>query len=73
MDRSSKEPTATDERVAENATPARREPVTRHEGDTDPETGLPPGTHPDDSSPLDAGGLLDPSRFVHRKKKKPEA
>jgi hypothetical protein len=62
MDDRSNEPTATDERIAENATPAKRIPVTRREGDTDPETGLPPGQHDDDSSPLDPGGLLDPAR-----------
>jgi hypothetical protein len=68
MDRSDG-PTETDQRVAENAAPAKREPVTRGKGDTDPTTGLPPGTHDDDSSPLDRGGLLDPSRLDPRKKK----
>lgn len=66
MDDRSNEPTATDERIAENRTPARRIPVTRREGDTDPETGLPPGMHDDDRSPLDAGGPLDPVRVRHR-------
>jgi hypothetical protein len=67
MDDRSNEPTATDERIAENAVPARRIPVTRREGDTDPQTGLPPGMHDDDSSPLDPGGLLDPARAKREK------
>jgi hypothetical protein len=75
MDRSD-EPTVTGERVAENATPAKREPVTRRQGDTDPNTGLPPGMHDDDSSPLDPGGTLDPARLdprnVDPRKKKHE-
>lgn len=49
------ERTETDERVDEiKAHPPTRAPLTRREGDTDPETGLPPGLHDDDSSPLDA-------------------
>lgn len=53
--------TETDDRVAENATPAQRTPVTRRAGDTDPATGLPPGMHDDDRSPLDPGMPLDPT------------
>jgi hypothetical protein len=59
-DRSS-EHTETDDRVAENKTPSERVPVTRKPGDTDPATGLPPGMHDDDRSPLDPGGPLDPT------------
>ncbi|HWT05542.1 MAG TPA: hypothetical protein VN224_07280 [Xanthomonadales bacterium] len=59
-DRSS-ERTETDERVAENRTPAPRAPVARDDStDTDPATGLPRGTHDDDASPLDPGKPLDP-------------
>ncbi|HEY4440733.1 MAG TPA: hypothetical protein VGN14_09765 [Candidatus Elarobacter sp.] len=61
MNDTGKTRTETDERVAENATPAPRAPVTRREGDTDPATGLPPGMHDDDRSPLDPGGPLDPT------------
>jgi len=57
----SRERTQTDERVAENQIPSERVPVTRKRGDTDPATGLPPGMHDDDSSPLDPGGPLDPT------------
>ena len=55
--------TETEKRAQENAdvTP-QRAPVTRKPGDTDPATGLPPGMHDDDSSPLDAGGNLDVTR-----------
>ena len=59
-DRSS-ERTETEERVAENRTPSERVPVTRKSGDTDPATGLPPGMHDDDRSPLDPGGPLNPT------------
>jgi hypothetical protein len=55
------ERTETDERVAENRTPAARLPVTRNEdAEIDPATGLPRGMHDDDSSPLDRGKQLDP-------------
>lgn len=53
QDDRSHERTETDERVAENQTPAERVPVTRDDGAVDPDTGLPRGTHGDDSSPLD--------------------
>ncbi len=53
--------TETDERVAENRTPAPRAPLTRDDAtDTDPATGLPRGMHDDDASPLDPGKPLDP-------------
>jgi hypothetical protein len=53
--------TETDERVAENRTPAERAPLTRDGGsDIDPATGLPRGMHDDDASPLDPGKPLDP-------------
>ena len=59
-DRSS-ERTETDERVAENQTPAQVAPVTRRaDADVDPATGLPRGMHDDDTSPLDRGKPLDP-------------
>ena len=58
--------TETDDRVDENRTPSERVPLTRKTGDTDPDTGLPPGMHDDDSSPLDPGGPLDPTGG-HRK------
>jgi hypothetical protein len=64
-DRSS-ERTETDERVAENRTPSERVPVTRKSGDTDPATGLPPGMHDDDRSPLDPGGPLDPTKGLKK-------
>ncbi len=55
--------TETEERAAENASvPPHRAPVTRDYSDNDPATGLPPGMHDDDSSPLDAGGKLDVTR-----------
>ena len=62
MDDRSNDPTATDERVAENATPSPVAPVTRKpgDGDVDPATGLPRGMHDDDASPLDRGKPLDP-------------
>jgi hypothetical protein len=56
-DRSS-ERTETDDRVDENRAPAERVPLTRN---TDPDTGLPPGMHDDDRSPLDPGSTLDPT------------
>jgi hypothetical protein len=57
----SDEPTETDERVAENRTPAPIAPVTRDAGAAvDPSTGMPPGMHEDDASPLDRGNALDP-------------
>jgi hypothetical protein len=57
----SNERTETDERVAENRTPAERAPLTRDDrADTDPATGLPRGTHGDDASPLDPGKPLNP-------------
>lgn len=59
-DRSS-ERTVTDDRVDENRTPSERVPLTRKPGDTDPETGLPPGMHDDDHSPLDPGGPFNPT------------
>ena len=59
QDRSS-ERTETDERVAENQTPAPIASVTRDARDVDPNTGMPPGMHDDDSSPLDRGKPLDP-------------
>jgi hypothetical protein len=61
MDDRSNEPTATDERVAENETPAPVAPVTRKpDAEIDPATGLPRGMHDDDASPLDRGKPLDP-------------
>jgi hypothetical protein len=61
-DRPNDERTETDERVAENAAPSPRAPVTRDDGaDVDPATGLPRGMHDDDRSPLDKGGPLDPT------------
>ena len=58
-DRSS-ERTETDERVAENQTPA---PIaTWDEPHADPATGLPRGMHDDDASPVDRGEALDPFR-----------
>jgi hypothetical protein len=56
----SNERTETDERVAENQTPAPIASVTRDHGEVDPSTGLPGGMHDDDSSPLDRGKSLDP-------------
>ncbi|MDB5071757.1 MAG: hypothetical protein JWM87_2868 [Candidatus Eremiobacteraeota bacterium] len=56
----SSERTETDERVAENRTPAPIASATRGDGDVDPSTGLPRGMHDDDSSPLDRGKVLDP-------------
>ncbi len=57
----STERTETDERVAENREPAPRAPVTRDDDTAvDPSTGLPPGMHDDDASPLDRGKPLDP-------------
>ena len=57
----SNERTETDERVAENQTPAQRAPVTRDaDAPVDESTGLPPGMHDDDASPLDPGKPLDP-------------
>jgi hypothetical protein len=55
------ERTETDDRAAENATPTPRAPVTRKPGTTDPATGLPPGMHTDDRSPLDRGMVFDPT------------
>jgi hypothetical protein len=54
------ERTETDERVAENRTPAPIASVTRDDAGVDPSTGLPPGMHDDDASPLDRGKPLDP-------------
>ena len=59
-DEGSSERTETDERVAENQTPAPIASLTRDAGDVEPATGLPRGQHDDDSSPLDPGGPLDP-------------
>ncbi|MDP9105748.1 MAG: hypothetical protein M3N49_07425 [Candidatus Eremiobacteraeota bacterium] len=57
----SNERTETDDRVDENRTPARRAPVSRDEdAAVDPGTGMPPGMHDDDASPLDRGKPLDP-------------
>jgi len=57
----SNEPTETDERVAENQTPAPIASLTRDaDTDVEPGTGLPRGQHDDDSSPLDPGEPLDP-------------
>lgn len=47
------ERTATDERVAENRTPAPHVSLTGHPENDDPGTGLPLGTHRNDKSPLD--------------------
>jgi hypothetical protein len=59
--RSSSERTETDERVAENRTPAPIASVTRNDDtELDPATGLPRGMHDDDASPLDRGKPLDP-------------
>jgi len=58
----SNERTETDERVAENRTPAPRAPVARDDSAVDPGTGMPPGMHEDDASPLDRGKPLDPFR-----------
>ncbi|HEY0393530.1 MAG TPA: RidA family protein [Candidatus Elarobacter sp.] len=56
-DRSS-ERTETDERVAENQSPA---PIaTWDDQNPDPATGLPRGMHDDDASPVDRGEPLDP-------------
>jgi hypothetical protein len=55
----STERTETDDRVDENRTPSERVPLTRKTGDTDPATGLPPGMHDDDHSPLDPGEPLN--------------
>ncbi len=61
QDDRSNERTETDERVAENRTPAPVAPITRDNGaDVDSDTGLPRGMHADDSSPLDRGKPLDP-------------
>ncbi len=61
MDDRSNEPTATDERVAENAAPAPVAPVTRKpDADVDPATGLPRGMHDDDASPLDRAMSVGP-------------
>lgn len=55
------ERTETDERVAENQSPAPIAPLTRDaKTDIDPATGLPRGQHDDDASPLDPGEPLDP-------------
>jgi hypothetical protein len=55
------EPTETDERVAENRSPAPIASLTRDaKTDTDQTTGLPRGQHDDDASPLDPGEPLDP-------------
>lgn len=56
----SNEPTATDEKAAAMRDGAVIAPV-KDDGKADPCTGLPPGPH-DDSSPLDRGGSLDPTR-----------
>lgn len=57
----SNERTETDDRVAENQTPAHIAPLTRDQGpETDPATGLPRGQHDDDASPLDPGEPFDP-------------
>jgi hypothetical protein len=58
----SHERTETDDRVAENQTPAPIASVSRDDGaDTDPGTGLSRGIR-DDASPLDRGEALDPFR-----------
>ncbi|HEY0615545.1 MAG TPA: hypothetical protein VGC96_12920 [Candidatus Elarobacter sp.] len=60
MDDRSSERTETDERVAENQTPA---PIASWDaGEADPATGLPRGMHDDDASPVDPGKPLDPFR-----------
>jgi len=56
----SEERTETDERVEENRTPAPVAPVSRDAAEVEPGTGLPPGQHDDDASPLDRGKPLDP-------------
>jgi hypothetical protein len=59
----STERTETDERVAENQSPAPIASLTREpDGDIDPATGLPRGQHDNDASPLDPGEPLDPFR-----------
>jgi hypothetical protein len=59
MDDRAHERTETDERVAENQSPAPIAPLTRDaKTDTDPATGLPRGQHDDDASPLDPGEPL---------------
>lgn len=58
----SNERTETEERVAENQTPAPRVSITKNVSDADPVTGLPRGMHDDDRSPLDRGSVLDPAR-----------
>ncbi len=61
MEDRSNERTETDERVAENQMPAPRAPVSRDDdAPVDPGTGMPPGMHGDDASPLDRGKPLDP-------------
>ena len=59
-DDGSNERTETDERVAENQTPAPVASVSRDDGNIDAQTGLPRGQHEDDASPLDRGKPLDP-------------
>ena len=51
------EPTATDERVAENRAGAPIVPLTRRDDDPtiDPKTGVPAGMHDSDASPLAPG------------------
>lgn len=61
-DRSNGDRTETEERVAENSTPAPRV-APAHDPDTpvDPATGLRVGMHDDDRSPLDPGMPRDPT------------
>ena len=66
MDDRTNERTETDERVAENQTPAQRVAISKDPAQTDPATGLPIGMHDDDRSPLDRGGILDPTRGKNR-------
>jgi hypothetical protein len=58
----SNERTETEERIAENQTPAPRISIIKDTTNVDPVTGLPLGMHDDDRSPLDPGGPLDPTR-----------
>jgi hypothetical protein len=61
------ERTETDERIAENQTPAPRISVIKDTTHVDPATGLPEGMHDDDRSPLDPGALRDHRPGVKKK------
>lgn len=58
MTEDTNERTETDERVAENRAGVPIRTITGNVEDSDPSTGLPRGTHDDDSSPLDRGEPL---------------